>query len=58
MALAPEIVIHATAAIGAILTGPVALWARKGRQQQGGRRQTGRPEDRVERAATRRDANR
>ena len=34
MALAPEIVIHATAAIGAVLTGPVALWARKGRQQR------------------------
>ena len=34
MALAPEIVIHATAAIGAVVTGPVALWARKGRQQR------------------------
>lgn len=34
MALAPEIVIHATAAIGAVLTGPVALWARKGGRQR------------------------
>jgi uncharacterized membrane protein len=34
MALTPEIIIHATAAIGAVVTGPVALWARKGRQQR------------------------
>jgi uncharacterized membrane protein len=33
MALAPEIAIHVTAAIGAVVTGPVALWARKGRAQ-------------------------
>jgi uncharacterized membrane protein len=33
MALAPEIAIHVTAAIGAVATGPVALWARKGRTQ-------------------------
>ncbi len=34
MALAPEIAIHAAAAIGAVITGPVALWARKGRTQR------------------------
>jgi uncharacterized membrane protein len=34
MSLAPEIAIHVTAAIGAVATGPVALWARKGRQQR------------------------
>lgn len=34
MALAPEIIIHAFAAIGAVVTGPVALWARKGRRQR------------------------
>ena len=33
MALAPEIAIHVTAALGAVVTGPVALWARKGRTQ-------------------------
>ena len=31
--LSPIIAVHATAAILAIATGPVALWARKGRQQ-------------------------
>jgi uncharacterized membrane protein len=30
MQLTPVIAIHMTAAIGAIVTGPVALWARKG----------------------------
>jgi uncharacterized membrane protein len=34
MSLAPEIAIHVTAAIGAVVTGPVALWARKGRLQR------------------------
>lgn len=33
MALTPEIAIHVTAAIGAVVTGPVALWARKARTQ-------------------------
>jgi len=30
MQLTPTIAVHMTAAIGAIVTGPVALWARKG----------------------------
>ena len=34
MSLTPLIAVHATAAIGAIVTGPVALWARKGAQQR------------------------
>jgi uncharacterized membrane protein len=34
MSLAPEIAIHVTAALGAVVTGPVALWARQGRQQR------------------------
>ena len=34
MQLTPLIAIHMTAAIGAIATGPVALWARKGREQR------------------------
>jgi|GEM_PF-83585 uncharacterized membrane protein len=34
MSLAPEIVIHMTAAIGALATGPVALWARQGAIQR------------------------
>jgi uncharacterized membrane protein len=34
MPLPPEIAIHAAAAIGAVVTGPVALWARKGRVQR------------------------
>ena len=34
MQLTPVIAVHMTAAIGAVLTGPVALWARKGRQQR------------------------
>lgn len=34
MPLQPEIAIHAAAAIGAVVTGPVALWARKGRVQR------------------------
>lgn len=34
MALTPIIAVHATAAILAIVTGPVALWARKGREQR------------------------
>lgn len=33
MQLTPLIAIHMTAAIGAVATGPVALWARKGREQ-------------------------
>jgi uncharacterized membrane protein len=33
MQLTPVIAIHMTAALGAIVTGPVALWARQGRQQ-------------------------
>ena len=34
MPLTPIIAVHATAAILAIATGPVALWARKGREQR------------------------
>jgi uncharacterized membrane protein len=34
MAITPTIAVHMTAAIGAIVTGPVALWARKGREQR------------------------
>jgi uncharacterized membrane protein len=34
MSLAPEIAIHVTAAIGAVVIGPVALWARQGRLQR------------------------
>jgi uncharacterized membrane protein len=34
MQLTPVIAVHMTAAIGAIVTGPVALWARKGGQQR------------------------
>ncbi len=34
MQLTPLIAIHMTAAIGAVATGPIALWARKGRQQR------------------------
>lgn len=34
MQLTPLIAIHMTAAIGALATGPVALWARKGRAQR------------------------
>jgi uncharacterized membrane protein len=34
MPLQPEIAIHAAAALGAVATGPVALWARKGRTQR------------------------
>lgn len=33
MQLTPLIAIHMTAAIGAVATGPIALWARKGRTQ-------------------------
>lgn len=33
MQLTPLIAIHMTAAIGAVATGPIALWARKGRAQ-------------------------
>jgi uncharacterized membrane protein len=33
MQLTPLIAVHMTAALGAIATGPVALWARKGREQ-------------------------
>lgn len=33
MQLTPLIAIHMAAAIGAVVTGPVALWARKGRAQ-------------------------
>jgi uncharacterized membrane protein len=33
MQLSPVIAIHMTAAIGAVVTGPVALWARKGAKQ-------------------------
>ncbi|TFZ08880.1 DUF2306 domain-containing protein [Ramlibacter humi] len=33
MQLTPVIAVHMTAAIAAIVTGPVALWARRGRQQ-------------------------
>ena len=34
MQLTPVIAIHMSAAIGALLLGPVALWARKGRLQR------------------------
>ncbi len=34
MSLTPIVAVHATAAILAIITGPVALWARKGREQR------------------------
>jgi uncharacterized membrane protein len=34
MQLTPLIAVHMTAAIGAVATGPVALWARKGRLQR------------------------
>lgn len=34
MELTPLIAIHMSAAIGAVATGPVALWARKGRTQR------------------------
>ena len=34
MQLTPLIAVHMTAAIGAVATGPVALWARKGRSQR------------------------
>jgi uncharacterized membrane protein len=34
MQLTPTIAIHMTAAIGALVIGPVALWARKGRLQR------------------------
>lgn len=34
MQLTPLIAVHTTAAIGALVTGPVALWARRGRQQR------------------------
>jgi uncharacterized membrane protein len=33
MPLDPLIAVHATAAIAAVVTGPIALWARKGRAQ-------------------------
>ncbi|MBA2963654.1 MULTISPECIES: DUF2306 domain-containing protein [Ramlibacter] len=34
MQLTPIIAVHMTAALGALATGPVALWARRGRQQR------------------------
>jgi len=34
MSVTPVIAVHMTAAIGAIVTGPVALWARKGALQR------------------------
>ena len=34
MQLTPLIAVHMTAALGALATGPVALWARKGRTQR------------------------
>ena len=34
MQLTPVIAVHMTAAIGALVTGPVALWARKGASQR------------------------
>jgi uncharacterized membrane protein len=34
MAITPVIAVHMTAAVGAIVTGPVALWARKGAKQR------------------------
>ena len=33
MQMSPLIAVHMTAAIGAVVTGPVALWARRGRTQ-------------------------
>ena len=33
MQLTPLIAVHATAALGAVVTGPVALWARRSREQ-------------------------
>ena len=33
MQLTPVIAVHMTAALAAVVTGPVALWARRGRQQ-------------------------
>jgi uncharacterized membrane protein len=33
MQLTPVIAVHMTAAVGAVVTGPVALWARRGRTQ-------------------------
>jgi uncharacterized membrane protein len=33
MQLTPIVAVHMTAALGALATGPVALWARRGRQQ-------------------------
>jgi uncharacterized membrane protein len=34
MQLTPIIAVHMTAALGALVTGPVALWARRGTQQR------------------------
>ncbi len=34
MQLTPVIAVHMTAALGALLTGPIALWARKGAAQR------------------------
>jgi uncharacterized membrane protein len=34
MSLTPVVAVHATAAVGAIVTGPIALWARKGATQR------------------------
>lgn len=34
MSLSPTIAIHVTAALGALVTGPIALWARKGATQR------------------------
>lgn len=34
MQMTPVIAVHMTAALGAVLTGPVALWARRGMQQR------------------------
>lgn len=34
MQLTPLIAVHLTAALGALVTGPVALWARKGRTER------------------------
>jgi len=33
MQLTPIVAVHMTAALGALATGPIALWARRGRQQ-------------------------
>jgi uncharacterized membrane protein len=33
MPLTPEVTIHMSAAMGALITGPVALWARRGAGQ-------------------------